>query len=60
METIFWQTENKIIFYFLFAIYIIFWNNITTLNKPKSRQVSTNYGIITQNILMWLLQPLLN
>ena len=24
--------------------------HITTLNKPKSRQVSTNDGIITQNI----------
>ena len=23
---------------------------LTTLNKPKSRQVSTNDGIITQNI----------
>ena len=24
---------------------------LTTLNKPKSREVSTNDGIITQNIL---------
>ena len=31
-----------------FAISVL--QGLTTLNKPKSREVSTNDGIITQNI----------
>ena len=30
--------------------FVIFSYGLTTLNKPKSREVSTNDGIITQNI----------
>ena len=36
--------ENK------YDVWLDFLYGLTTLNKPKSRQVYTNDGIITQNI----------
>ena len=39
------QIFSKFILYYRFSYY-----GLITLNKPKSRQVYTNDGIITQNI----------
>ena len=40
----------KFIFCKIDVLYFKFSYGLTTLNKPKSREVSTNDGIITQNI----------
>ena len=35
----------------IFTLTLVILYGLTTLNKPKSREVSTNDGIFTQNIL---------
>ena len=44
--------ENVVLHYILGILWVLCGKlqGLTTLNKPKSREVSTNDGIITQNI----------